>query len=54
MHAAAPGRIRIEVEDAGAAYPVTIERVAAWAATLDAKGIDLVPVSAIANRQAVR
>ncbi len=35
-------------------YPVTIERVAAWAATLDAKGIDLVPVSAIANRQAVR
>ena len=35
-------------------YPVTIERVAAWAATLDAKGFDLVPVSAIANRQAVR
>jgi polysaccharide deacetylase 2 family uncharacterized protein YibQ len=35
-------------------YPVTIERIAAWAATLDAKGFDLVPVSAVANRQAVR
>lgn len=35
-------------------YPVTIERLAAWAATLDGKGIDLVPVSAIANRQPVR
>ena len=35
--------------DAGIArpYPVTIERLAQWAASLDEKGIDLAPVSAL-------
>jgi polysaccharide deacetylase 2 family uncharacterized protein YibQ len=32
-------------------YPVTLDRLLAWTATLDAKGIALAPVSAIANRQ---
>jgi uncharacterized protein len=32
----------------GYAYPATIERVAAWAKTLDEKGIALAPVSALA------
>lgn len=31
----------------GTALPVTVERVAMWAEKLDAKGIDLVPVSAV-------
>lgn len=30
----------------GTALPITVDRVAQWAATLDEKGIDLVPVSA--------
>lgn len=32
-------------------YPVTLDRLLAWAATLDSKGLALAPVSAIANRQ---
>lgn len=32
-------------------YPVTLDRLLAWAATLEAKGLALAPVSAIANRQ---
>ena len=32
----------------GYAYPATIERVAAWAKTLDGKGLGLAPVSALA------
>jgi polysaccharide deacetylase 2 family uncharacterized protein YibQ len=28
-------------------YPVTLERLAQWAATLEEKGIDLAPVSAL-------
>lgn len=32
-------------------YPVTLDRLLAWTATLDAKGISLAPLSAIANRQ---
>jgi len=35
----------------GYPYPVSIERVAAWAQNLAAKGIVLAPVSAIVNRQ---
>jgi polysaccharide deacetylase 2 family uncharacterized protein YibQ len=35
-------------------YPVTIERLAQWAATLEEKGIDLAPVSAIAAGPAHR
>ena len=35
----------------GFPYPVTIERIAAWAATLRGKGLVLTPVSAIADRQ---
>ena len=36
----------------GFPYPVTIERVAAWAATLEGKNLVLTPVSALVNRQA--
>lgn len=32
-------------------YPVTLDRLLAWTATLEAKGLALAPVSAIANRQ---
>ncbi len=32
-------------------YPVTLDRLLAWTAGLDAKGLALAPVSAIANRQ---
>lgn len=32
-------------------YPITLDRLLAWTGTLNAKGFDLVPVSAIANRQ---
>jgi polysaccharide deacetylase 2 family uncharacterized protein YibQ len=32
-------------------YPVTLERVNAWLATLETKGLVLAPVTAIANRQ---
>lgn len=35
----------------GTLYSVTIERVAAWAPTLEAKGLALAPASAIAGRQ---
>jgi len=35
-------------------YPISIEEISAWAQTLDAKGFDLVPLSANANRQPVR
>jgi hypothetical protein len=35
----------------GGLYPVTVERVAAWAATLDGKGIALAPATAVATRQ---
>jgi hypothetical protein len=34
----------------GFAYPVTIEQVAAWAPTLQAKGLSLVPLSAAIDR----
>ncbi|HUZ73498.1 MAG TPA: divergent polysaccharide deacetylase family protein [Stellaceae bacterium] len=37
----------------GAAYPLTVERVIAWAPTLASKGIVLAPASAIAGRQQV-
>ena len=33
----------------GAPYPVTIERIAAWASTLESKGLILVPVSALVS-----
>ncbi len=32
-------------------YPVTLERVNAWLATLEVKGLVLVPITAVANRQ---
>ena len=35
----------------GFSYPVTIERIAAWAATLEGKDLVLTPVSAIADKQ---
>jgi polysaccharide deacetylase 2 family uncharacterized protein YibQ len=35
----------------GFPYPVTIERLARWAATLENKGITLAPMSAVANLQ---
>ena len=35
----------------GFPYPVTLERIARWSATLDAKGIDLAPMSALADMQ---
>lgn len=35
-------------------YPLSIDRIAAWAPTLAAKGIALAPVSAIVNRQPIR
>ena len=36
------------------ATPITINEIAAWAQSLEAKGIDLVPVTAIANRQPIK
>jgi len=33
--------------------PASVDRVAAWTATLEAKGIALAPASAVANRQAI-
>lgn len=36
------------------AYPVSLERLSAWIKTLNEKGIDLVPVSALANKQLLR
>jgi hypothetical protein len=38
----------------GYAYPVTVERLTAWARGLDAKGLTLAPISAVADRQEVR
>ncbi|WP_417316762.1 divergent polysaccharide deacetylase family protein [Emcibacter sp.] len=35
-------------------FPLTIEQLDAWAKTLPGKGIQLVPVTAIANRQPIR
>lgn len=35
-------------------YPVTLDRLARWGPSLEAKGIALAPVSAIANRQRLR
>jgi uncharacterized protein len=35
----------------GGIYPVTIDRVVAWAATLQAKGIALAPATAVALHQ---
>lgn len=35
-------------------YPVTVERLAAWIATLEKKGFVLAPVTAIANSQPIR
>ncbi len=35
----------------GFPYPVTLERIARWSATLDEKGIALAPMSALANLQ---
>ena len=37
-----------------ALYPVTLERVALWAGTLDSKGIALAPASALAELPANR
>lgn len=37
----------------GYAYPLTIERVQEWAKGLAARGFDLVPLTAAANRQAI-
>ena len=34
---------------AGTLRPVTVDRIAAWARGLDGRGIDLVPVSAMAH-----
>ncbi len=36
------------------AYPLSMEQIETWAATLPAKGIDLVPITAVANRQPIR
>lgn len=36
------------------ATPITINEIAAWAQSLEAKGIELVPVTAIANRQPIK
>lgn len=36
------------------AYPLSMEQIEKWAATLPGKGIDLVPVTAVANRQPIR
>jgi polysaccharide deacetylase 2 family uncharacterized protein YibQ len=36
------------------AYPVTVERLAAWIPSLEAKNIALVPVSAVADKQLAR
>ena len=38
----------------GTVYPVTVERVIAWAPTLEKKGLALAPASAIAGRQHVQ
>lgn len=38
----------------GRAHPVTMRTVAAWAADLEKRGFELVPVTAVANRQPVR
>lgn len=38
----------------GQAFPVTIERIREWAATLNGKGLVLAPVSAVFDRQADR
>jgi len=38
----------------GQAFPVTIERIQAWAASLNGKGLVLAPVSAVLDRQADR
>lgn len=38
----------------GQAFPVTLERIRAWAATLEGKGIALVPISAVVDRQSDR
>lgn len=38
----------------GRAYPITIGRIALWAETLAAKGIELVPITSVANRQPLR
>ena len=38
----------------GRPFPVTIERLIAWEATLAERGIELAPITAISNRQTVR
>lgn len=38
----------------GQAFPVTIERIRAWADTLEEKGIALVPISAVVDKQSDR
>ena len=38
----------------GQAFPVTLERIRAWAATLEGKGIALVPISAVVDKQSDR
>lgn len=38
----------------GFGYPLTIERVVEWSATLKGKGLSLAPVSAVVNRQPLR
>ena len=38
----------------GFPYPVTLERVGAWATGLQARGLVMAPVSAVVNRQPAR
>lgn len=38
----------------GSPYPLTISRILNWAQSLPAKGIKLVPITAVANRQPIR
>jgi polysaccharide deacetylase 2 family uncharacterized protein YibQ len=38
----------------GRAYPVTIDRLAAWIPTLKVKGILIAPITAVVNRQPIR
>ena len=40
-----------EVVVKGSLYPITLERIAKWAATVEKRGFTLVPVSAVAKRR---
>lgn len=43
-------KARGQAMGSGFSYPVTVEAVARWAASLDARGLQLAPASAMANR----